>query len=98
MPQSIEPLLNTEARVILAIQAIRQGSINSVKAAAAAYSIPRTTLRDRIYGTTSRRDCIPNSQRLTSLEELVIVRYILDLRFRSDGPRLASIHARASRD
>ena len=35
-------------RIPLAIHAIKQGQFRSVRAAAASYNIPRTTLRDRI--------------------------------------------------
>ena len=78
---------NQEGRILLAIHAIKQGQFQSVRAAAASYDIPRTTLRDRIHGMTSRRDSIPNSQKLTSYEESALIQYILDLDSRGFPPR-----------
>jgi helix-turn-helix, Psq domain/Tc5 transposase DNA-binding domain len=71
--------LNQEGRILLAIQAIKHGQFQNIKAAALAYDIPRTTLSSRMKGIPSRRDSTPNSRKLTPIEELAIVRYILDL-------------------
>ena len=78
---------NQEDRILLAINAIKQGQFQSVRAAAASYDIPRTTLRDRIHGMASRRDSIPNLQKLTPYEESALVRYILDLDSRGFPPQ-----------
>ena len=78
---------NQEGRILLAINAIKQGQFQSVRAAAASYDIPRTTLRDRIHGMASRRDSIPNLQKLTPYEESALVRYILNLDSRGFPPR-----------
>ncbi|KAF2260646.1 hypothetical protein CC78DRAFT_409295, partial [Lojkania enalia] len=64
-PQSIYQ----EGQVLLAISAINQDQIQSVQSAAATYSIPQTTLRDRRAGKPSRHDYEPNSKKLTKLEE-----------------------------
>ena len=77
-----------EGRILLAINAIKQGQFQSVRVAAASYGIPRTTLRRRIEGMTSRRDSIPKSQNLTSYEESALIQYILDLDSRGFSPRL----------
>ena len=68
-----------EADIYLAISAINQKQIQSVSRAVQTYNVPRTTLRDRRAGKPARRDCQPNSKKLTKLEEEVIVEYILDL-------------------
>ena len=70
---------NQEGRILLAIHAIKQGQFQSVRAAATSYDIPRTTLRDRMRGMTSRRDSTPNFRRLTLYEESALVQYILNL-------------------
>ncbi|KFY68776.1 hypothetical protein V496_00801 [Pseudogymnoascus sp. VKM F-4515 (FW-2607)] len=67
---------NQEGRILLAINAIKQGQFQSVRAATALYDIPRTTLRNRIYRMASRRDSIPNLQKLTLYEESALVRII----------------------
>ena len=78
---------NQEGRFLLAIQALKLAQFQSVQAAAKAYDIPRSTLRDRIDGMASRRDSTPNSQKLTPKEEEAIVKYLLDLDSRGLPPR-----------
>ena len=78
--------LNQEGRILLAMQALKQGQSKSIQAAAISYNIPRSILRHRINRMLSRRDSIPNSQKLTPIEELAIVRYILNLHSRGFPP------------
>ena len=78
---------NQEARVLLAIQAIKLKQFQSIRAAAVSYDIPLTTLHDRIHGKASRRDTPSNAQRLTFQEEEAIIRYILDLDSRGFPPQ-----------
>lgn len=49
------------------------------------------TLRDRRAGKPARRDCQPNSKKLTQLEEEVIVKYILDLDLRGFPPTYTAV-------
>jgi hypothetical protein len=79
---------NQEGRILLAIQAIKQGKIEGTRPAAVSYDIPESTLRDRINGMTSRRDSVPNSRKLTPEEESAIVQYILELDLRGFSPGL----------
>jgi helix-turn-helix, Psq domain len=64
---------NQEGRILLAIQAVKLGHFQSVQAAAISYDICDSTLRNRINGMASQRDVIPNSRKLTPIEELAIV-------------------------
>ena len=80
-----------EARLQLALQAIQQDTTLSVTRAVAIYEVAERTLRRRRAGTTFRRDCAPNSMRLTIREEEVIVQHILDLDARGFPPRLAAV-------
>jgi hypothetical protein len=45
----------------------------------------------------ARRDCQPNTKKLTQLEEEVIVRYILDLDQRGFAPTYAAVRDMADR-
>jgi hypothetical protein len=78
--------LNQEGRILLATQAIKLNQFKSIRAAAISYDLVPRTLERRIHGMTSRRDSIPNSQKLTPTEELAVVRYILDLDLRGFPP------------
>jgi hypothetical protein len=55
------------------------------------------TLRDRRAGKPPRRDCQPNSKKLTQREEQVIVSYILDLDRRGFAPTYAAVRDMADK-
>jgi hypothetical protein len=80
-----------EARIILAIEAIRTSKKLSKRSAAKIYEVPYATLSDRIAGRSYRSDSKANCQKLSKLEEGVIIRYILDLDSRGFAPRLAGV-------
>ena len=71
-----------EGDIYLAISNINSKQIQSVKRAAEIYNVPRTTNQDRRAGRRARRDCEPNSKRLTKLEEEVILQNVLEASLR----------------
>jgi hypothetical protein len=87
----------TEGDIILAISNITSNKALSVKRAAAIYNVPRTTVRRRRARQRSRRDCEPNSKRLTKLEEEAIVQRILDESLRGVPPSKAHVRDIADR-
>lgn len=68
----------------------------TIRAAAKVYNVPRTTLARRRDGRPARRDTLPNSRKLTELEEDAIVQYILELCERSFPPRLRDVEDMAN--
>ena len=82
---------SSEARVILALEAIKNDENLSLRAAAKIYQVSRTTLLRRRNGVTARRDSLANSRKLTNLEEEAIVQYVIELASRSFPPRLCSV-------
>jgi hypothetical protein len=68
-----------EDNILLAISDLKRRQIGSVRQAAATYNVPSSTLRNRLAGRPARRDCQPNSKKVTPLEEEAIVTHILDL-------------------
>lgn len=90
-------LIHDEGQISLAIQAINQGHFLSIRAAADAYNVDRFKLTRRRAGIPSRRDCTPNSKKLTDLEESVIIQYILDLDSRGFPPRYDAVRDMANR-
>ena len=85
-----------EARIILAIEAIRTSKKLSRRSIAKLYKVPETTLRDRMAGRTPRSETRPNCHKLSELEEQVIVQYVLDLDSRGFAPRLAGVEDMAN--
>ncbi|KFZ02496.1 hypothetical protein V500_00162 [Pseudogymnoascus sp. VKM F-4518 (FW-2643)] len=87
MPQPTQAQFsNQEDRIILAITALKEGNIKSIRAAAMSYNVPFESLRTRLNGVTSQRDSTPNSRKLTSYEESALVQYILNLDLRGFPP------------
>ena len=80
-----------EADIHLAISALNRDQISTERSAAQTFKVPRTTLQRRRAGKPARRDCQPNSKKLTELEEEVIVRYILDLDQRGFASTYAAV-------
>jgi hypothetical protein len=85
-----------EARIILAIEAIRTSKKLSKRSTAKLYKVPYTSLSNRIAGRTYRPDSTANRQKLSELKEGVLIRYILDLDSRGFAPRLASVEDMAN--
>ena len=80
-----------ESRLVLAIEAIQNHQMRSILAAAKAYNVSYTTLRQRLAGRPARRNILPNSCKLIDLEEESIVQYIINLYIQLFLPRLSSI-------
>ena len=85
-----------EARVILALEALKNSDSLSVRAAAKIYDVAEATLRHRRAGRPSRRDIPANSRILTDLEEETIVQFVLELASRAFPPRLGDVEDMAN--
>lgn len=84
-----------EARVILSIEAIRTSKKLSRRAAAKIYNVPEATLCHRMNGRIAFDHRRPGLQKLTELEEEVIVQYVLDLDSRGFPPRIEDVREMA---
>ena len=89
-------LPSNEARVILALEAVKRDKKLSFRAVAKLYDIPLTTLLYRHASRPIRHDTSPNSRKLTKSEEEAIVQYILELYTRSFPPRLRDVEDMAN--
>jgi hypothetical protein len=59
--------------------------------AAPIYNIAQKTLSRQLAGTSSQRNCTPNSMNLSITEEEVVVQHILDLEAQGFPPQLAAV-------
>jgi hypothetical protein len=91
MPQN-----SKEARIILAMEAIRKDPQLSRRRAARIYEVPETSLRHRMNGRVAKASQRPATHTLTITEEDSIVRYIIDLDSRGFPPRIDSIEDMAN--
>ncbi|KAJ3453844.1 hypothetical protein MRS44_018476 [Fusarium solani] len=88
---------NTEAKTLLALQALQNDPKLSIRRAASIYEVKEQRLRRQQNGIKSRRDWIPKSRRLSDLEEQTIIQFILDLDSRGFPPRLRGVEEMANR-
>jgi hypothetical protein len=95
--RSATQITSDEADIQLAISSIRSGQIKHNRHAAAVYKVSESTLRNRRAGKPARRDCQPNSTKLTQLEEEVIVKHILNLDARGFAPTYAAVRDMADK-
>lgn len=82
--------------IIQAVQAYHAGQFKSIRAAAKAFSIPKTTLTERLAGIPSRADIPAHNRALTLIEEEVLLQKILNLDARGYSPTQDVIRAWAS--
>ena len=88
--------LSNEARIILALQALKNDHNLSLRAAAKIYSVSPATLMRRRDGKPARRDLPANSRKLTDLEEEAIVQYVVELDTRGFPPRPCNVEDMAN--
>ena len=96
-PHHVVQLPLNEADIQLAISSLNSNQVPTNRRAATIFNVPESTLRDRRAGKPARRDCPPNSKKLTQAEEEVIVNRILDLDQRGFAPTYAAIRDMADR-
>jgi hypothetical protein len=96
-PRKASQTTSNKADVQLAFSSLNAGQIQSNRRAATIFNVPRTTLGDRRAGKPARRDCQPNSKKLSQQEEEVIVRYIIDLDTRGFAPTYAAVRDMADK-
>ena len=93
-PPSIVSSSNT-GRLFLAIQATNSDASLSQRRAAAIYNVPYTSLAHRVHGRRPRRDCEANGRKLTTAEEDVLVKHILEQDSRGFPPTKSAVRAMA---
>ena len=91
------PQKDDERNIILALQAMQNDPKLSARAAGKIYTCDHQKLSRRRRGMPSRRDIPANSQKLTVLEESVLVQHILDLATKGFPPRMSVVEDMANR-
>ena len=74
--------IQKEGRMVLALQAYKDGHFTSKRATADAYDLPESTFRSRVNGVPARRDLPPTNRKLTDLEESRLIQWILSMESR----------------
>ena len=94
--QSSVNLAGQEGNILLAIQALKNGDISNITAAARIFKIPRSTLRDRVNGHTQRGITRANSCKLSEIEEETLEKWILSMDSRGSAPRPSMVREMAN--
>ena len=94
--QSARKSTEQEGRVLLAIEAIQKRQIPSVSEAARLFDVPRSTLRDRLAGTTNRSDIHANNHKLSVLEEQSLLKWVMSMDSRGAAPRQSHVREMAN--
>jgi len=87
---------NNEGRILLALKALQNNPKLSARRAAEMYHVHSRTLQRRRRGVQSRRDIVPNSRKLSDLEEETLVQFILKLDSQGFPPRVSFVEAMAN--
>jgi hypothetical protein len=85
-----------EGRMVLALEAFKQGYFTSFKAAVRSYDVHWKTLSRRVRGQLPRRDTRPTNCKLIAAEELTLVQLILSIDQRGLAPRPDSVRQMAN--
>jgi Tc5 transposase DNA-binding domain/helix-turn-helix, Psq domain len=85
--QKAQKAVEQEGRILLAIRAIKNKEISSIRGAARTFEVPESTLRDRLHGHRFRPEARANNHKLTQMEEESLIQWILSMDLRGNPPR-----------
>jgi hypothetical protein len=84
---SSRKLVEQEGRIEIAISALKNNEIQSIRRAAEIYKLPKSTLYDRVNGQQFRVNLRANSHRLSKTQEEALVNWIVSMDTRGVAPR-----------
>jgi hypothetical protein len=93
--ESSRKSIEQEGRLLLAIQAIKNEEISSLRDAARRFNVPRSTLTDRVNGHQNRSEKRANGHKLSEIEEDLLLQWILSMDDRGGAPRPSTIREMA---
>jgi hypothetical protein len=84
-----------EGRLCLAVVSYQSNQKQSLRALAAAYDVPESTLRTRLRGTQPRSETVSVNRKLSPIEEQSLVQWILNLDQRGFPARIIDVRRMA---
>ena len=85
-----------ERRLLLAINALKNGKITSIRSAAYHFDVPRATLNARLQGRLPKGSTYTKCFRMTKEEEESLKRWIISIGKRGLPPRPSSVRSMAN--
>jgi hypothetical protein len=96
MPPKSRNSIEQEGRILLAISALKESQIQTVRQAARHFQVPESTLRTRIHGIASRAEKRANGHKLTENEEGSLLQWIISMDRRGAAPRPSHVQDMAN--
>ena len=96
MPPKSQNSNEQKGRILLAISALKESQIQTVRQAARHFQVPETTLRRRLHGITTRSEKRANGHRLTENGEESLLHWILSMDRRGAAPRPSHVQDMAN--
>ncbi|KKA22176.1 Transposase [Rasamsonia emersonii CBS 393.64] len=93
---SSRDLVEQEGRIQLAISALKNNEIPSVRRAAEVFNVPKSTLHDRLTGHHFRIEQRANGHRLSQTQEDALIQWILSRDSRGVPPRPSHVQEMAN--
>jgi hypothetical protein len=93
--QSSQKRTEQEGRILLAIQAIKNQEIRSIREAARQFNVPNSTLATRLTGVQNRAVSRANGLKLTEIEEESLRKWIISMDSRGAAPRPSTVREMA---
>ena len=94
-PQQRPQQSSREGRISLAIASYYNNPLQSLRALATSYDIPRSTLQTRLRGTQPRSETTSVNRKLLAVEEQSLIQWILDLDRRGFPPQVIDVRRMA---
>lgn len=91
-----KPPVQQEGRILLAIDALKNKKIKSIRAAARIFDVPMTTLYGRMKGHPEVFTTYNNKFKMTQIEEESLVQWIMSMGKRGMPPRPSHVEAMAN--
>jgi helix-turn-helix, Psq domain. len=88
--------IQQEGRLLLAIQAIKNKEISSIRRAADQFQVDRCTLTRRLRGTINRAESRANNHKMTQIKEESLKQRILSLDLRRAAPTRSHVREMAN--
>ncbi|KAJ5611572.1 hypothetical protein N7528_008677 [Penicillium herquei] len=87
---------NQEGRILLAIQAIKNDQITSIREAARRFNVPFTSLHRRLNGHINRSETRANNHKLNENKEKSLLQWVISMDICGATPRPATVQEMAN--
>ena len=87
--------LQHEERIQFAVEALRSGQIRSIRKAADAFDVPKSTLHERVKGVGTRHQAQVRNRKLSPTEKDALIRWIQSMDGRGMSPTIGYIRQMA---